>query len=201
MKHPVWQELFLDIIGSNPSIFKGAKLPVENLTFLEAINFCNVLSNKLNFEEVYLINSDGTIGINNLARGCRLPFEAEWDFAFSLIEVNIKDDLAQHGWFSENSNYETHPITDAKTNEIGIFDLTGNVWEWCFDNYQSPPNYETFEDFYCILSSKTRVVKGGSYSDIRSAVIRSCFRKKLFEKRREKNCGFRVVIQNIDKAI
>jgi formylglycine-generating enzyme required for sulfatase activity len=120
----VTQELWLAVMGSNPSYFSGSKKPVERVTW----NDCQDFITKLN----------GLTGQN-----FRLPTEAEWEFAarggnksrgYKYAGSNTIDNVA---WYCDNSDFETHNVAAKSANELGLYDMSGNVWEWCQDWYGS----------------------------------------------------------------
>ena len=120
----VTQELWQAVMGNNPSKFKGAKLPVENVSW----NDCQQFIAKLN---------------KLTGRKFRLPTEAEWEFAarggkaskgYKFAGSNNADAVA---WHQGNSNNNTHNVKTKKSNELGIYDMSGNVWEWCQDWFGS----------------------------------------------------------------
>ena len=120
----VTQELWQAVMGNNPSKFKGAKLPVENVSW----NDCQQFIKKLN---------------KLTGRRFRLPTEAEWEFAarggkaskgYKFAGSNNPDNVA---WHQGNSNNTTHNVKTKKANELGIYDMSGNVWEWCQDWFGS----------------------------------------------------------------
>ena len=127
-KYEVTQALWRAVMGSNPSNFKGDNLPVENVSWDD----CQTFINRLN---------------SYTGRNFRLPTEAEWEFAarggnysrhYKYSGSNNLDDVAWHG---DNSDNRTHPVGTKQPNELGLYDMSGNVWEWCSDWYGSYSSY------------------------------------------------------------
>ncbi len=149
-KHEVTQALWQAVMGGNPSYFKGDNLPVECVSW----NDCQEFINKLN---------------SITGRNFRLPTEAEWEFAarggkkskgYKYSGSNNLDEVA---WYNENSGDQTHPVGTKKPNELGIYDMSGNVWEWCADwygDYSSSPSTDPTGP----TSGSIRVYRGGSWS-------------------------------------
>lgn len=139
MKTEVTQKLYESIMGKNPSVFKGENNPVENVTWYDAIEFCNTLSRKFGFKPVYSITGKN-VTQNIEANGFRLPTVEEWAYAAEGGE-NYKysgsDNLGEVGWYKENSGNKTHPVARKKPNGYGLYDMSGNVFEWCWDLYGS----------------------------------------------------------------
>ncbi len=149
-KTEVTQVLWKAVMGSNPSYFKGDNLPVEKVSW----NDCQEFIRKLN----------ALIGQN-----FRLPTEAEWEFAcrggnnsrgYKYSGSNYIDNVA---WYDGNSGKKTHPVATKSANELGIYDMSGNVWEWCADWYGdyssgAPTNPNGPYD------GSSRVIRGGCWN-------------------------------------
>ena len=151
-KTEVTQELWQAVMGSNPSKFSGTNLPVEKVSWEDCQSF--------------------VIKLNELTgKNFRLPTEAEWEYAArggnksNGFKFSGGNNIAEVAWYSENGNKISHPVATKAPNELGIYDMSGNVWEWCSDWYSSS---------YYTSSSQTnptgpnsgsyRVYRGGSWS-------------------------------------
>ena len=136
-KYAVTQALWDSVMGSNPSDFKGANRPVECVSWFHVVSFCNKLSEREGLEPAYTINGND-VTCNWNAKGYRLPTEAEWEYSarsgqrFKYAGSNNVDEVA---WYNGNSGYETHPVGQKKPNGFGLYDMSGNVFEWCWDRF------------------------------------------------------------------
>jgi len=169
--HQVTQGQYQAVMGNNPSQFKGSgDLPVENVSWLDAVEFCNKLSGRETRTPFYRI--DGTEVTPVGGDGYRLPTEAEWEYACRAKSTTLYpfgDDaskLGEHAWSAGNSEDKTHPVGQKLPNAWGLYDMLGNVYEWCADWYDekyyvsSPP-----ADPPGAPKASPRVIRGGCWSD------------------------------------
>ena len=198
----VTQAQYEAVMGSNPSWFAAtgggkdkvagqstSQHPVENVSWLEAVKFCNKLSEMEGRKPFYEIN-EGTVRVPDWkASGYRLPTEAEWEYACGGDPA----DLNEHAWLEGNSGSVTHPVGKKLTNQFGLHDMLGNVWEWCWDAYdedyykQSPP-----DDPPGPSQASLRVFRGGSWNN-NARYCRPAARDRNAPGDRYYDLGFRVV--------
>jgi len=206
-KTEVTQELYESVMGTDPSYFTGdSSRPVEQVSWYDAVAFCNALSQKEGLSPVYTIT--GTkVKADFGKNGWRLPTEAEWEYAArggsQAASHNVKfagsaslDDVA---WYKDNSEKETHPVGSKTPNELGLYDMNGNVWEWCWDWYGSYPwvFFNLFQggtqtDPKGPVSGMYRVIRGGSWYDDGDSCTVS-YRKSSTPDGGYNDIGFRVV--------
>jgi formylglycine-generating enzyme required for sulfatase activity len=209
-KYEVTQKEYQEIIGTNPSRFKRDNLPVENVSWYDAIEYCNKRSQKEGLTTAYTIyknlndtnntngtdNVEWTVALNENANGYRLPTDAEWEYAcragtttpFSTGNNITTDQANYNGNEPYNNNAKgknrgkTTPVGNFAPNAWGLYDMHGNVWEWCWD---SPVPTRAVSGTY-------HVVRGGSWN-FSAGYIRSAFRAYTYSSLRGENLGFRLV--------
>jgi formylglycine-generating enzyme required for sulfatase activity len=170
----ITQEVWTSAMGSNPSQFKNPLKPVEMVSWLDAVHFCNALSEKEGLEKAYEI-SGSRVTCNWEANGYRLPTEAEWEYAArGGSEYAVQEDplskafyaggqnAGDFAWFDANSNKETKSVKTKAPNELGLYDMSGNVWEWCWDWMGAYPKGVT-KDPKGLQTGNTKVVRGGAW--------------------------------------
>lgn len=176
-KFPVTQAQWQAVMGDNPAYFRGADLPVESISWQEAKVFCQKL-----------IKSNG--------KPFRLPSEAEWEYACRAGTTEAyAGDLSKLGWCDENSQGETHPVGQKQPNAFGLYDMHGNVWEWCEDVWHesywgAPLDGSAWLDGGDLIY---RVLRGGSCT-YHSEDCRSAFRLNEMTSYYHYDLGFRVVV-------
>ena len=214
-KYQVTQKIWEEIMGNNPSIFKGEDKPVEMVSWWDALEFCNKLSAKYDLIPVYNIDKKmGILTINQIdgevsfpdkadfskTEGFRLPTEIEWEwFATGGEQANenkkVLDNnkMEEVAWYYINSGSKTNRVGLKKPNQLGIHDCIGNVWEWCYDTTEG--DIESGKLYvYTALDSrkKYREIRGGSWKNGENTCT-LFFRDYYDALHSENNIGFRVV--------
>ena len=177
-RYEVTQKLWKDVIGGNPSHFRscGDRCPVENVSWYEAIRFCNRLSEREGLDPAYAIDGD-KVTWDRTATGYRLPTEAEWEYACRagtesafytgiIREIGCRDDPSfdRAGWYCGNASKMTHSVGRKESNRFGLYDMHGNVWEWCWDWYKAYPKESVVDQGGPDMGSH-KVFRGGSWFD------------------------------------
>lgn len=183
-KFEVTQDQWYAVMSTNPSKFKGANMPIDSVRWADAQEFCRKLS-ALTGQKV------------------RLPTEAEWEYAcragtqtrYGYGDDPLFEQLDQYAWYVRNSNRQSQPVGQKKPNAWGLYDMHGNVWEWCEDLYVG--SYADAPTDGSAVTERSRgaqlgyASRGGSYLDNGNA-CRSAARNGLG--RRQESQGLRVVV-------
>ncbi|MEE2714129.1 MAG: formylglycine-generating enzyme family protein [Planctomycetota bacterium] len=178
-RYEVTQKMFPRLELSNPSHFKGGNRPADNLTWVLAVQFCNLRSEAEGLEPCY---DERTADCDYSKSGYRLPTEAEWEYACragTTSDYGFGSDprkLREYAWFVDNAAKKTHPVGKRKPNPWGLYDMHGNVAEWCQDPYD-PAYYakSPSENPRGPEDAEMYVVRGGAWN-ARDAVLRSAAR-------------------------
>jgi formylglycine-generating enzyme required for sulfatase activity len=228
-KYPVTQEMYQAVMGSNPSQFKTAvtgesgtpgKLPLECVSWYDAIVFCNKLSIKEGLTPAYQMEKEsssemstdpkdwGAVPSSNDPRwdavtvvagstGYRLPTEAQWEYAAKGGHKEQKYDFAGSdtvdyvAWYASNSDSTTHKVMGKAANALGLYDMSGNVYEWCWDWYGAYSSGTQTDPEGASLGPH-RMIRGG-YWYLTADFCRSAFRYYDYPDDRGYGIGFRLV--------
>ncbi|CAM4441357.1 formylglycine-generating enzyme required for sulfatase activity [Paenibacillus endophyticus] len=184
-KFPVTVDFYRLVM--NPSSYPstnasdGGDNPVVNISWNDAISFCNQLSIIAGLKECYSTSSNGeTISFDGKADGYRLPTEAEWQHACKAGTTGYRYDELDHiAWYKENAEGSIHPVGKKAPNDWGLYDMLGNVWEWCWDLYD--------EQVY----GSYRIFRGGSWAEAERGCGATC-RRRSHPTFRIDDLGFRL---------
>jgi len=216
----VTQAQYEAVMGNNPSYFSANgefkdrvagqstdRYPVENVSWLDAIQFCNKLSQKEGKKPFCEIDGNDIRVPDWNGQGYRLPTEAEWEYSCRANTStptryafgNDAGELGEYAWFQGNSGGQTHPVGQKRPNAFGLFDMHGNVWEWCWDCFgegyykQSPTDDPTGP-----TGAGYRVARGGCWS-LATNNARSADRLWFVPSCRRDRMGFRLAVNPSDE--
>jgi formylglycine-generating enzyme required for sulfatase activity len=174
MQTEVTQSLYETVMGENPSEFTwGANFPVEEVSWFDAVFFARALNDLEEREQCYEVTEgdDGELTVlwsDFECTGWRLPTEAEWEYAARGNEDFIYAGSDEVAWYQDNADYQSHEVGVKNPNAFGLYDMSGNVEEWCWDGYESNI-YQTYADLGTVQDpsgaeiSPDRVLRGGGW--------------------------------------
>jgi formylglycine-generating enzyme required for sulfatase activity len=203
-KYEVTQKEWAAVMGSNPSYFKGDNLPVEKVSWFDAIDYCNKRSQREGLTPAYTRNGDN-VTWNRGANGYRLPTEAEWEYAcragttapfntgnnVTTSQANYDGNYPYNGNAKGQNRRRTWNVGSGTANAWGLYDMHGNVLEWCWDWYGAYASGAQ-TDPAGAASGSTRVIRGGSWG-LDAHILRSASRRSWTPSFLDGDFGFRLV--------
>jgi len=178
---PITQGRYAEVTGLRPSAADGDQLPVEGVAWWDAVRFCNALSRREGLMPAYRLHGDDeAVEWDTSADGYRLPTEAEWEHACRAGTTEARyGPLDEIAWHRGNSDERIHDVGGKQPNRWGLYDMLGNVWEWCWDVYDA----EVYGSY--------RVLRGGGWFDERWS-CRASVRRRSHPTYQIDDVGFRI---------
>lgn len=185
-KIPVTNELYNYVMEMDYDI-TTKNCPVVNVSWIDAVNFCNNLSEKLALKKCYILDPvSEKIIVDDAKNGFKLPTDAQLQYACRGRATGYRyGNIEEIAWFEQNSEKRVHEVKTREKNDFGLFDMIGNVWEWCFDLYDE----ERYGNY--------RIFRGGSFASEERA-CGATSRRKSFPEFRIDDLGFRIAKNNLE---
>jgi sulfatase modifying factor 1 len=186
---PVTQAQYVDVTGQRSGAVESDRLPIDSVSWWEAVRFCNALSERERLAPAYQLPADGEgVEWDVTADGYRLPTEAEWEYACRAGTAGPRygplDDIA---WYRQNSDERVHEVGGKLPNAWGFYDMLGNVWDWCWDVYDA----EVYGSY--------RVLRGGGWFD-EPWSCRASVRRRSHPTLQIDDVGFRLARSTISRS-
>jgi formylglycine-generating enzyme required for sulfatase activity len=192
-KYEVTQKEYQAVMGTNPSNRKGDNLPVERVTWYDAVNYCNARSRNEGLTPAYTVSGEN-VTWDRSTNGYRLPTEAEWEYACragTTTPYSSGSSVDGAAWYRSNSGSATHPVGTKQANAWGIYDMHGNVYEWCWDWYGDYSSGAQTDPMGA-SSGTTRVIRSMSWNDP-GQYLRSAYRDYFSPSASYYTLGFRLL--------
>lgn len=198
MKYEITQGTYQLVMGSNPSHFSncGLDCPVEKISWFDAVLFANKLNQLLDLESCYTIDKydiSWSKGIE--CQGWRLPTEAEWEYAAragTSYKYSGSDNASEVGWYRNNRHHSTQPVGLKKANRWDLYDMSGNVSEWCWDEYQEYTKKTRTNPIGGTQISPFRIYRGGCWNDL-APCMSNTYRRHHYPSLQYQFLGLRLV--------
>jgi formylglycine-generating enzyme required for sulfatase activity len=179
-----WQTLMEHL--PSPSQFRGSDRPVERVAWVSAMEFCRKLTDR-----------ERAAGRLPAGYEYTLPTEAQWEYACRAGTTGpFAGDLDAMAWFAPNGDRQTHPVAQKQPNAWGLYDMHGNVWEWCADGYGGYPGGHVTDPMSAYdgpSAAMTRIIRGGGWGNF-SGQCRSSYRGRMFMNYADSGTGFRIAL-------
>jgi len=189
---PLYQKVYEEVTNGNQTLPMGKDLPMTNISWTEACEFCNEMSRKCELDPVYFIDGE-ELKPDYGKNGYRLPTEAEWEYA---CKSNTAEDpygeLDSIAFYGKNSGGRVRTVGQKAPNAFGVYDILGNVWEWCNDWYDRTYPSGPIGDPKGPHKGIEKVIRGGSWSSF-AVSVHSTYRGRSYPFSRKDNQGFRLV--------
>ena len=168
-KYTVTEALYAFIMEEKLLLSIKNRKPVVNVSWIDAVNFCNSLSDVLGYDRFYDCDKvSKSVVCNSSSNGFRLPTDAEWQYTCKAKSKGYRyGEIDEIAWYKDNSNERVHEVGEKMPNEWGLYDMIGNVWEWCWDLYDE----EKFGNY--------RIIRGGSWAEVERGCGATCRRKSM----------------------